>query len=70
MPASAPAQRVAILRRMGVEETVQLFLATLDGRDGARDRLLERLRPRLVLWASAQLSPKLRGKLEPDDIAQ
>ena len=32
--------------------------------------LLERLRPRLVLWASARMSPGLRAKLEPEDAAQ
>ncbi len=42
--------------------------------DGAGDeplnRLLERLRPRLVLWCASRMSPKLKQKVEPDDMAQ
>ncbi len=31
---------------------------------------MEHLRPRLVLWAAGRLSPALRAKIEPDDVAQ
>lgn len=41
-----------------------------DGDAAAREALLERLRPRLVLWAAARLGPKLRGETEPEDVAQ
>lgn len=55
---------------MSAEETVQLFLDSLDGRPGARDRLLERLRPRLLLWSTGRLSHRLRGRVEPEDVVQ
>ncbi len=32
--------------------------------------VLERLRPRLILWSTSRLSPALRAKLEPEDVAQ
>lgn len=32
--------------------------------------VLERLRPRLVLWSASRMSPGLRAKLEPEDVAQ
>ena len=41
-----------------------------EGDAEAREALLERLRPRLVLWASARLGPLLRAEADPDDIAQ
>ncbi len=41
-----------------------------EGDAAAREALLERLRPRLVLWASARLGPVLRGEAEPEDVAQ
>lgn len=41
-----------------------------EGDAAAREALLERLRPRLVLWASARLGAALRAEAEPDDIAQ
>lgn len=60
-----------MLRPMAAaEDTVQLFLATLDHRDGALNRLLERLRPRLVLWCAARMSLKLKQQLDPEDLAQ
>lgn len=36
----------------------------------ARARLLERLRPRIVLWVSARLSNRLRKLVDPEDVAQ
>ena len=42
----------------------------LGGDSSARGGLLERLRPRVVLWAAARLSGKLRALLEPEDVAQ
>jgi len=41
-----------------------------EGDAAAREALLERLRPRIVLWASARLGPELRVEADPEDIAQ
>jgi RNA polymerase sigma-70 factor (ECF subfamily) len=51
-------------------ETTRLLVRARDGDAEAREALLERLRPRLVLWASARLGPALRAEAEPEDIAQ
>jgi len=56
--------------RVSLAETTQLLHAALDGQDEARGALLERLRPRIVLWAATRMSPALRAKVEPDDVAQ
>jgi RNA polymerase sigma-70 factor (ECF subfamily) len=45
----------------------------IGARQGGRDErsaLLERLRPRLLLWVATRLSPALRAKVEPDDVVQ
>ena len=55
---------------MGQETTGHLLEATLSGEQAAKGDLLERLRPRLVLWATARMSPGLRSKAEPEDLAQ
>jgi len=47
-----------------------LIRRALEGTSQDRGKLLEHLRPRLVLWASGRLSPALRAKLEPEDVAQ
>lgn len=36
----------------------------------ARNRLFERLRPRLVLWSQSRMSPGLRARHDPEDVAQ
>lgn len=51
-------------------ETTRLLVKARDGDAEAREELLERLRPRLVLWASARLGPKLRQECDPEDVAQ
>ncbi|MCK6459740.1 MAG: sigma-70 family RNA polymerase sigma factor [Planctomycetes bacterium] len=51
-------------------ETTQLFARARDGDAEAREALLERLRPRIVLWTSARLGRLLRAEVEPDDLAQ
>jgi RNA polymerase sigma-70 factor (ECF subfamily) len=51
-------------------ETTRLLVRARDGDAEAREALLERLRPRLVLWASARLGSKLRAEWDPDDLAQ
>ena len=50
--------------------TDQNLRAALQGDGEARGELLERLRPRLVLWASTRMSPALRAGLDPEDAAQ
>ncbi|MHC4933259.1 MAG: RNA polymerase sigma factor [Planctomycetota bacterium] len=52
------------------DQTYQGLRAALAGDADARGSLLERLRPRLVLWSSTRMSPSLRSKLEPEDAAQ
>jgi RNA polymerase sigma-70 factor (ECF subfamily) len=51
-------------------ETTRLLVRAREGDAQAREALLERLRPRLVLWASARLGTKLRAECEPEDVAQ
>lgn len=51
-------------------ETGRLLDAALARDDGALGDLLERLRPRLVLWAATRLSPELKAHVDPEDVAQ
>jgi RNA polymerase sigma-70 factor (ECF subfamily) len=53
-----------------LDRTQSDLRAALGGDDEARGELLERLRPRLVLWAASRLSPELRRHHEPEDVAQ
>jgi len=56
---------------METTATGERFRAWRDGGDDvAWGALLERLRPRMVLWASAQVAGTLRGRVEPEDVAQ
>ena len=55
---------------MGPDDTSHLIHGALGGDEAARSALLERLRPRLVLWAATRLSAKLRASYEPEDVAQ
>ena len=56
---------------MDLGQTQRLIVKALEtGDEAARGDMLEYLRPRLVLWATSRLSPGLRAKLEPDDVAQ
>jgi len=56
---------------MDLGRTQRLIVKALEtGEDVDRGEMLEYLRPRLVLWATSRLSPGLRAKLEPDDVAQ
>lgn len=41
-----------------------------DGDTAAREALLARIRPRVVLWCAARMSPSLRAKVDPEDLAQ
>jgi RNA polymerase sigma-70 factor (ECF subfamily) len=53
-----------------VDETRQLLSGALGGDADARSGLLERLRPRLVLWAAARMPEVLRGRIDAEDAAQ
>ena len=56
---------------MDLGRTQRLIVRALEsGEEVHRGDMLEYLRPRLVLWATSRLSPGLRAKLEPDDVAQ
>jgi RNA polymerase sigma-70 factor (ECF subfamily) len=51
-------------------ETQRLLRRALQGESRAREALLLRLRPRLVLWVATRLSTALRAKVEPEDVTQ
>jgi RNA polymerase sigma-70 factor (subfamily 1) len=53
-----------------MSEFARLLAAALAGDPVARGDLLERLRPRIVLWATVRLSRELRAKVDPEDVAQ
>lgn len=55
---------------MTLDQTTQLLASALGGDDDARGALLERLRPRIVLWVTARMSPALKAKVDPEDVAQ
>jgi RNA polymerase sigma-70 factor (ECF subfamily) len=57
-------------REQGPEETRHLIAGALEGNPSARTRLLERLRPRIVLWVSSRLSSQLREVVDAEDVAQ
>ncbi len=52
------------------ERTRHLIDGAIRGSPSDRARLLERLRPRIVLWVSSRLSPKLRAIVDAGDVAQ
>ena len=55
---------------MSVADTYQLLELAVGGNSKAHGDLLERLRPRVVMWCAARMSPALRARVEPDDVAQ
>lgn len=55
---------------MSQADTTLLLQAALDGKSEARSALLDRLRPRMLLWVASRMSPALRAKVEPDDAVQ
>jgi RNA polymerase sigma-70 factor (ECF subfamily) len=57
-------------RPVAQDDTRSFLVRAVAGADAARNALLERVRPRLVLWAGARLSPALRAWVEPEDVAQ
>lgn len=52
------------------DQTRRLLVGALGGDDRSRGELLERLRPRLVLWVTTRLGAGLRAKVEPEDVVQ
>ncbi|MHC4849097.1 MAG: RNA polymerase sigma factor [Planctomycetota bacterium] len=52
------------------DQTMHDLRGALAGQRMARDALFDRLRPRLVLWSASRMSPALRAKFEPEDVAQ
>jgi RNA polymerase sigma-70 factor (ECF subfamily) len=55
---------------MPVHSTLGFVRGALDGDARAREQLIERVRPRLVLWAASRMSGELRAVCEPEDVAQ
>jgi len=53
-----------------MDATYHHLAAVLEGDEEAREQLLERLRPRLILWASSRMSERLRARVTPEDVAQ
>jgi RNA polymerase sigma-70 factor, ECF subfamily len=51
----------------GGAETISRALA---GDGAAREQLLARMRPRLVLWAASRMSAELRASYDAEDVAQ
>jgi RNA polymerase sigma-70 factor (ECF subfamily) len=51
-------------------ETQVLVEQAVGGDGGAQGELLERLRPRIVLWCGNRMSPRLRSKVQAEDVAQ
>jgi RNA polymerase sigma-70 factor (ECF subfamily) len=49
---------------------VDLVRGALGGDAAARSSLIDRVRPRLVLWAASRMSPELRRDCDPEDVAQ
>lgn len=68
-PRLAPA-RPDILHGVAESETARLLGGALARDPVALGDLLERLRPRVVLWAATRLSADLKARVDPEDVAQ
>lgn len=55
---------------MTLARTWQLIEGAVEGGQTSYGMLLERIRPRLVIWCAGRLSTGLRAKVEADDVAQ
>jgi len=55
---------------MAFEETLRLVRKVVDGGGADLPALLERIRPRVVLWATSHLTASLRAREDPEDLAQ
>ena len=54
---------------MEMGDTAELLRRAAAG-EPVQPLVYERIRPRLVTWVHARLSPQLRSKLEPEDVVQ
>jgi len=54
----------------GLTPTMEGLRRARRGDEQARNALLGRLRPRLVLWAETRMSSRLRSRLDSEDVAQ
>jgi RNA polymerase sigma-70 factor (ECF subfamily) len=70
MASAVGLRRPAILARVGFADTTGLLESAGEGNEAAREALLDRLRPRIVLWVTTRMSESLRAKVEPEDVAQ
>jgi RNA polymerase sigma-70 factor (ECF subfamily) len=52
------------------EDTLQALRLARQGDTAAREALLARIRPRVVLWCAARMSSSMRAQVEPEDLAQ
>ncbi len=66
----AAAYNPAPMQRSVLTATFTALQEAQGGSNEARSLLLERLRGRLVLWATARLSDALRARHDPEDVAQ
>ena len=55
---------------MDLRETQRILHTALEGGEEEVGTLLERLRPRLVLWCASRMSNTLRANCDPEDAAQ
>jgi RNA polymerase sigma-70 factor (ECF subfamily) len=55
---------------MGPGDTQEILERAVAGDRESLSELLEIVRPRLVMWAAAQMGPKLKARYEPEDVAQ
>ena len=55
---------------MAATETMRALARAREGDDTSRELLLQRLRPRLVLWCASRMSSDLRARVEPEDVVQ
>ena len=53
-----------------LDTTYQQLVEAQGGDEESRERLLERLRPRLILWAATRMSARLRARMTAEDVAQ
>lgn len=53
-----------------LDRTAMLIDGALRGDVDAVGALLERLRPRVVLWATSRMSRDLRSRVDPEDVTQ
>ena len=55
---------------MRTDETQRLLRRVLEERPDEAGALLERIRPRVVMWCGSHLTRSLRARIDPEDLAQ